>query len=195
MLNFAKVAQQVLHVVTPLVQDVIRASWLGEADNPGRTVNPGVDHLRGNELADILLRLDLGQVEVLCQPVHSDAGVVFGDNADIVLDDPLAQVLPSLVGFGVRGGAKLGVKDVRLAEMRSVELLDVGPSHKLLHCELLEQLSLKGDLRVAGVRLNAVHQVVLLVVMSRKDGEVDDTRQGLYKIHQYRLSIKVWDTE
>jgi len=85
--------------VAPLIQDIIRISGLREADDAGRSVDLGVDRLGGDELADVLLRLILGQVEKLRETLHLDARVVLGHHADVVLNDTFPQVLPPLVSL------------------------------------------------------------------------------------------------
>lgn len=115
-------SQQTLHVSTPLVQDIICVSWLGEIDDPGRSINLGVDSLRSDQLADVFLRLVFRQVEQLGQSGHLNAGIVFGDDTDIVLNDTLAEILPSLVGLLVRRLTRSNIEDIGAAEVRTKEL-------------------------------------------------------------------------
>lgn len=97
MIDSLQESQQALHVVTPLIQNVISIPRLREADDPCRSVNLGVHSLGGNQLADVLFRLILSQVEQLGEASHLDASVVLGNDADIVLNDSLSEILPSLV--------------------------------------------------------------------------------------------------
>ena len=83
-------AQQTLHVAAPLVQDLVGPSGFGETDDTRGAIDPGVDRLGRDQLADVTLRLVLVQVEELRQAGHLDAGVVLGDDADVVFDDPFA---------------------------------------------------------------------------------------------------------
>lgn len=97
MINSLQQTQQALHVVAPFVQNIISISWLGKADNLCGTINLGVDCLGGDKLADVLLSLILGEIEELSEALHLDASVILGDDTDIVLNNPLSQVLPSLM--------------------------------------------------------------------------------------------------
>lgn len=83
--------------MAPLVQDIIGIPGLREADNLGRPVDLGVDRLGCDELTNVLLRLILVEIEQLGESTHLNAGVVFGNNADVVLNDPFSQILPPLV--------------------------------------------------------------------------------------------------
>ena len=94
--NPFKEPKQTLHVRAPLVQDVIRISRPGKADNACWSVDLCVDRLRGHQLADVLLSLILGQVEELGQATHLDPSVVLGYNAHVMFDNPLAQIFPAL---------------------------------------------------------------------------------------------------
>ena len=92
-----KQTKQAFHVSAPLIQYIICVSWLGKADDSSRSVDLGVHSLRCDQLADIFFCLVLSQIEELGQAGHLDACVVFGNDADIVLDDTLAEILPSLI--------------------------------------------------------------------------------------------------
>ena len=113
-------AQQALHAPTPLIQHIVRISGLRKTDDPRGAVDLRVHRLRRHQLADVLLRLFFAEVEEFGQPAHLDAGVVFRDDAHVVLDDALAQVFPAGVGFGIGGGVRCGVEDVGGAEVRAV---------------------------------------------------------------------------
>ena len=82
--------QKTLHAPAPLVQDLVRIPRLGEGDDPRRPVDFGIDRLGSHELTDVAFRFFLVQVEQLGESVHLDAGVVFRDDANVVLDDSLA---------------------------------------------------------------------------------------------------------
>lgn len=173
-------AQQALHVEAPLIQRVVGVARLGEADDALGTVDLGVDRLGRDELTDVLFRLVLRQVQQLRQALRADPRVVLGDHAHVVLDHALAQVLPALRGLRVRGlGRGGGVEDFRGAEVRAKELGDFGPAHELVDREELEELGVVGDLRVARVLVDAVEEVVLLVVVGGKNHEVDDSLEDL----------------
>jgi hypothetical protein len=115
-------SQKTLHISAPFIEDIVRVSRLGEANDSGGTVNLCVDGLGRDQFADILLRLVLGEIQELGQALHLDTGVVFGHDTDVVLDDALSQVLPPLVCLVIAGLASLSVEDVSAAEMRT-ELL------------------------------------------------------------------------
>ena len=63
-----------------------------------------------------------------------DAGVVLGDDADVVLDDAFAEVLPALMGFGVIGGFS-GREDVGGGEVGSEIRLNRRPTHEFRDSE------------------------------------------------------------
>jgi hypothetical protein len=179
MINALEQAQEALHVEAPLVQDVISIAGLCEAHDPRGAVDLGVDCLGGDELADVLFRLVLGQVEQLGQAVHADAGVVLCDDADVVFNDALAQVLPPVVGLGIGRLAWGGVEDISGEQMRSEYAGDFRPAHELVDSEEAEKLGVLGHQGVAGVLVNAVEQVVLLVVVWGENDEVDDPLENL----------------
>jgi len=97
MINALQQTQQALHVAAPLVQYVVCVSRLRECDYARGPVDFGVDGLCRHQLADVLLRLVFGEIQQLCQPRDLDACVVLGNDANVVLDDTLPQVLPPLV--------------------------------------------------------------------------------------------------
>jgi hypothetical protein len=74
-----------------------------------------------------------------------DSSVVFGYDANVMLDHAFAEVLPTLDGFGVSGLVGLGVKDVGVAEARSVAFGDHWPTHELMYGKTLEKLGLVRD--------------------------------------------------
>ena len=73
------------------------------------------------------------------------------------------------------------IKDVRSAQVRSEVLLYLGPAHQLVDGEELEELGLDRNLSVAGVRLNAVKKVGLLIVVRSEDNVVNDALESLDK--------------
>jgi hypothetical protein len=146
MINPLKQAKQVLHVTAPLVQNVVRVPGFGKVDQPRGTVNLSVDGLQGDQVADVLLGFFLGQIQELGQTAHLDASIVFGHYTDIVLNDPLAQILPPCVGLVVSGLLCLGVEDVGVTQVRTELFSDHGPAHQLGDGEQLQQASFLGDL-------------------------------------------------
>ena len=151
--------KQAPHVSAPLVQNIVRIARLGKVDNLCRAVDLGVDGLGRDEVADVLLRLVLVQVKKFPKTRDLNARVVLGHHAHIVLNDSLAQVLPSLMRLGIAGLAELLIKDVGGAEVFAELLLNYWPSHELRNGEELQKLSLDRNLCVAGVFGNAVEKV------------------------------------
>ena len=174
--------KQALHVSAPLIQHIIRISRLGKVDNPGRSINLGIHRLGGNQLANVLLCLIFRQIEELSQARHLDASVVFRDDADIVLNNTLTKILPSLVGLWVGGLSGSGIEDVGAAEVRTKELGYFGPSHEFVNGEQFEELGLERNLLDAGVFVDSVEEVGLFVVVRGEDNIVDDSLKGLKKL-------------
>jgi hypothetical protein len=174
--------QQALHVPAPLVQYIICVSWLGEVNDSGWTIDLSIYGLRSHQLADVLLRLIFCEVEKLGQAGHLDAGVVFGDDSDIVLDDALAEILPSLVSFLICRLTRSNIEDICAAEMRTEELRDFWPSHEFVNGEELEKLGIEWYLGISGISVNAVEEVGLFVVVGCEDDIVDDSLQDLEKL-------------
>jgi len=86
-----------------------------------------------------------------------------------MLNDPLPEILPSLVRFriGIRGW--LGGEDIGSTERRAVLFGNEGPAHEFGACEEFEERSFFRDQRVAGIGIDAVEEVGLLVVVGRED--------------------------
>lgn len=184
--------QQTLHTRTPLIQHLIRVPHLGETDHPRGAIDLGVHRLGRDELADVRLGFLLVEIEQLRETAHLDAGVVFGDDADVVFDDALAEVLPALMGFGVGVGGG-GVEDVGGAEVGAEFLGHDGPAHEFGDGEEFEELGFRRDEVVARVRVDAVQQVGLFVVVGGEDDVVDDSLEDLRKIAL--VSWYAWDRE
>lgn len=108
-----------------------------------------------------------------------DAGVILGDNADIVLDNTLAEIFPSLVGLLVCRLTLLGIKDIGVAEVGTKYSRDLRPSHKLVDGEQLQELGVEGYLRVAGIFVDSVEEVRLLIIVRGQDYIVDDSLKNL----------------
>lgn len=173
-------AEQALHVGGPLVQDIVDVAGLGKRHDAGGAVDARVHRLGAHQLADVLLRLVLRQVEELRQPPHADARVVLGDDAHVVLDHALAQVLPPLVRLAlVVGLVRLAVEHVRAAQVGAELLRHLGPAHQLVHREELQQLRVVGDLGVSRVSEDTVEEIVLFVVVWGEDDEIDDALKDL----------------
>ena len=179
MVDPLKQAQQALHVVAPLVKDIISITRLSEANDARGPVNLSVDSLRRNQLANVLLRLVLSEVEELGKTAHLDAGVILGHDAHVVLDDSLSQILPSLVSLLVGRLAFFGVEDVGAAEMGAKLLGHLGPAHKLVNGEEFEKLGIEGNLGVSCVSENSLEEVVLLVIIRSENDKVDDSLEDL----------------
>lgn len=112
---------------------------------------------------------------------HGDASIVFSDDADIVLDDPFAEIEVTSVGFGIFGRGGVG-ENVGSAEMRAEFFGDDGPAHEFGDGEEFKELGFGGDEGVAGVGLDAVEEVGLFVVVGGEDDVVDYTLENLEKL-------------
>lgn len=158
MVDSFKQTEQALHVAGPLIEHLVSVSLLLEANQSRRTINLCVDGLADDQLANVLLRLLFAQVEELREALEVDAGVVFGDNTDIVLDDALAEVQPALMCLGVAG--LIGcVKDVGGAEVGTVVLRDMRPTHELRDGEEVEEGGVAGNLLIPGVAVDTMEEV------------------------------------
>ena len=171
--------QQTLHTPTPFVQDIVRVPWFREANDSGGPVDLCINRLCRDEFADVLLRLIFVEVEKLCQPAHLDSGIVLRDHPDIVLDNSLAKILPSLERLLVTRLVRFGVKDVCAAQVRPKFLCYHGPTHDFMNGEELEKLGFEGYLGIARISLNPMKEVGLFVVVWGKDDVEDDSLQNL----------------
>ncbi len=90
-----------------------------------------------------------------------------------MLNDPLPQILPSLVRLGICIRGWLGGEDIGSTERRSVLFGNKGPAHEFGTCEEFEEGSFFRDQGVAGIGIDAVEEVGLLVVVGRKD-DIED---------------------
>jgi hypothetical protein len=183
MINPLQQSQQALHVSAPLVQDIIRILGFGETDDASGTIDPRVDGLGSDQFRDVLLRLVLAEIEQLSESGHADASVVLGNDADIVLDNPLTQILPSLMSLFIllvsRSSGSSRSKDVRLAEVWAEAFSNHRPTHELRNGELLNQCRLGGDLGIPSIAVDTVEEVRLLIIVRSEDDEVDDSLKGL----------------
>ena len=179
MVHTLQEAEQALHVPAPLVEDIVRVARLGEGDDAGWPVDLGVDGLRRHQLADVLLCLVLCQIQKLGQARDLDASVVLCDDADVVLNDTLAQVLPPLVCLVVFRLTLLCIEDIGIGQVRPELLRNHGPPHQLWDGEELDELCVLWDQRVACVALDAVDEIGLLVIVWCEDDEVDDALEDL----------------
>ena len=136
-------AEQALHAPTPLVQHLVSIPGLGEADDPGRTVDFRVHSLGGHELTDVGFSFVFVEIEKLRQTAHLNARVVFRYDADVVLNHSFAKVLPAGVSFGVSCAGGIG-KDVGSAEVRAKILGHNGPAHEFREGEKLKELGFRG---------------------------------------------------
>jgi hypothetical protein len=115
----------------------------------------------------------------LTEAWHTDTRVVLGNDADIVLDDALAQVFPALKGLCVLGGVGFDVEDVGGAKIGGVVGGEIGPVHNFGGGEEAEELLFAGEFGVAGVRFNAVEEVGLFVVVGGEEDEPAYALEGL----------------
>lgn len=167
--------QQTLHTPTPLIQDIVRIPWLREAHDPGRAVDLRIHRLGGDQFADVFLRLVFLEIEKLCEPGHLDPRVVFRNHPNIVFNDPLSEILPSLGCFLVTRLMWLGVEDIGAAKMWSELLRYHRPPHDFVDGEEFEKLGFKSDLGVARFFLDAVEEIGLFVVVWCEDDVEDDS--------------------
>lgn len=72
------------------------------------------------------------------QARHLDTSIVLGNDSDIVLNDPLAEIFPSLVCFRVGRLSGSRLEDIGPAEVRAEELGYFWPSHEFVDGEELE---------------------------------------------------------
>ena len=182
--NSLQQTQQALHASTPFVQNLIRIPRLGKRDDSGGPVDFGVDGLGRDQLANVAFRLFLVQIEQLGKPVHLDASVVFRNDADVVLNDPLAEILPAGVGFWVFlvRGCRRGGEDVGVEQVGAEELGNDGPAHEFGDREGFEQLLLAGDEGVASVGVDAMEEIGLFVVVRSEENVIYDSLEDLESV-------------
>lgn len=186
MIDAFQQSQQALHAPAPLIQHLIRLPRLRKHHHSIRPVNLRIHGFRGHEFRDVAFRFFFVEVEQLGEAREADAGVVFGDDADVVLDDAFAEVLVAGVGFGVvfevvgggGGGGGGGVgggggEDVRGAEVGTVGFGDDGPAHEFGDGELFEETLFFGDEDIARVGVDPVEEVGLFVVVGGENDVVD----------------------
>ena len=112
------------------------------------------------------------------EAAHLDPGVVSSYNAHVVLDDTFPQVLPPDVSFGV-GGGRGGGKDVGGAEMRPEFFGNNRPAHEFGNGEQFQQLGFGRDQGIAGVGVDAVEEIGLLVIVRGKDNVINYSLEDL----------------
>lgn len=76
--------QQLLHVGTPVVHDVLRAPCLPEVYDPGRSVYSCPNGPRYDQPGEDFFGLLRGEIEEGGEAGEGDSGVVFGDDPDIL---------------------------------------------------------------------------------------------------------------
>lgn len=179
MVNPLQQPKQTLHVTAPLIQHIVRIARLSKVDQPRRTINLRMDGLRRYQLADVLLRLLLRQIEQLRQPAHLDARIVLRDDADVVLDHAFPQILPAAVGLVISSLTWLRTEDISLAELRAELLGHHGPAHQLVDRKQLDEAGFDGDSRQSGVLLHAVQEIRLFVVVGGKNNVIDNPGKDL----------------
>uniref|UniRef100_A0A6B0V2D8 Uncharacterized protein n=1 Tax=Ixodes ricinus TaxID=34613 RepID=A0A6B0V2D8_IXORI len=160
--GLAQQGHEAVEVARPVVQHLVGLLVAAEADHPVQPVHLGPHPLGHHQLRKQLLRALLREVQKLRHALQSDAGVVLGHHPDVMLYDAALEVLPvalaQLVPLGedgALGSAQLGL----------VGLAEAAPVDELRGEEELEQLLVLRQLVQPLVRLGAVQQVVLLVVM------------------------------
>ena len=186
-----KQTEQALHVSAPLIQYIICVSWLGKADDSGRSVDLRIHSFRCNQLADVLLCLVFGQIEELGQAGHLDTCVVFGNDSDIMLDNTLAKILPSLICLLVCRLALRDIEHISAAEVGTEQLGNFWPSHEFVNGEEFEKLCIERDLVDSGVFLYAVEEVGLFIVVGGEDDIVDDSLQDLKKLDMSSKPVEI----
>jgi hypothetical protein len=99
-----------------------------------------------------------------------------------MLDDTLAEILPSLVSLLICRLTRSNIKNICAAEMRTKELRNFWPSHEFVNGEELEELGIEWYLGISGISVNAMEEVGLFVVVGGEDDIVDDSLQDLEKL-------------
>ncbi len=97
MIDSLEYTQQGFHIPTPLVQYIIRLSWFREADDARGTIDAGIDRLGGDQFTQIFLCFRGIETEEVCKSWETDAGVIFRDDPDVMLDDAFAEIEPALM--------------------------------------------------------------------------------------------------
>jgi hypothetical protein len=77
-------AEHLAEVGAPVSEDLVACLLTAKVDDPRGSVDPGPNGLVHDELAENLLRPWLGKIEELRESGEGDAGVVGGDNADVL---------------------------------------------------------------------------------------------------------------
>ena len=90
-----------------------------------------------------------------------------------MLNDTFAKILPALEGLLIRTG--VGVKDIGTAKVWTEKLRHFRPSHEFLNGKEIEKFGFLWDLRVAGIFVDAMKEIVLFIIMRSKDDIVDDS--------------------
>jgi hypothetical protein len=111
-----------------------------------------------------------------------DAGIIFGNHSDIVLDDTLAEIFPSLVCFLIFRLIRSRIKNVSATEMWTKELSNFWPSHEFVDGKKFEELSIERYLSITDVFLHTVEEVGLFVVVGSEDNVVNDSLQDLNEL-------------
>lgn len=77
-------AHQLVHIAAPLVQHLVARLRLDERDDARRTVDLGVDRLRGDEAGEELLGFGDGEGDKGSEAGEGNPGVVAGDDANVL---------------------------------------------------------------------------------------------------------------
>lgn len=106
-----------------------------------------------------------------------------------MFDNAFAQILPAGVCFRING-SRGGRENVGGTEVGTEFFGDDGPPHEFGNGEKFEELGLRGDESVAGIGMDAVEEVGLLVVIRRKN---DIVNYSLENLRGYvRVGFKGW---
>lgn len=106
-----------------------------------------------------------------------------------MLNDTFPQILPACERFWVffvRGG----VEDVCGAEVGAEALGDDRPAHEFRDGEGFDEVAFFGDEGVAGVGVDAVEQVGLLVVVGGEEDVEDHSLEDLRHVREIGLVVR-----
>lgn len=95
-----------------------------------------------------------------------------------MFDNAFAQILPAGACFRING-SRGGRENVSGTEVRTEFFGDDGPPHEFGYGEEFEELGLWGNESVAGISMDAVEEVGLLVVVRRKNDIVNYSLENL----------------
>ncbi len=180
-------AQQIRHVVRPIVEHIVGLLPPDKVDHSLGPIDLGVDRAGRHHVRDEPLQVGLLEVQQLRKARRRDALVVLRHDANVVLHDPGVQILPE--GFRGLGGS---LEHVQLGKVRLVELEQPRPPDELDGDKVFDKGLVPGKLGELLVRVDAVDEIRLLIVVGRQHAIDDHERQvvsppGLVLRHDGRV--------